>query len=253
MNNNKKIPKVKFEDLGVIPYAQAWDYQTQLQQNLAQRKIAFRQNNLSYSPPEHHYLLFCEHPHVYTLGKSGSVENVLLDEAALKENNIEFFKINRGGDITYHGFGQIVGYPIFDLDDFAPDVHRYVRNLEEAVIRTLADYGIKGYRISAYTGVWVGEDSPPLTEGVATLVRQRKICAIGVHISRWVTLHGFAFNVNTQLDFFKNIIPCGIVDDDKTVTSLAKELGRESMDIEEVKQKLKYHFAEIFGFEFLIN
>lgn len=255
MNSNQKIPKVKFEDLGIIPYAQAWDYQTKLQQSLSQRKLMFRQEKLPYSPPEHHYLIFCEHPHVYTLGKSGSQENVLLSDDELKENNIEFFKINRGGDITYHGFGQIVGYPIFDLDDFAPDVHRYVRNLEEAVIRTLADYGIKGYRIKDYTGVWVGENAPTEggTEGVFPLAQQRKICAIGVHISRWVTLHGFAFNVNTHLDFFKNIVPCGITDNDKTVTSLAKELGRESIDIDEVKSTLKNHFAAIFAFEFLSN
>jgi lipoyl(octanoyl) transferase len=246
MTTKKTLPKVQFQDLGVIPYAEAWDYQTTLQQSLAQRKVMLRQENLPYSPPEHHFLLFCEHPHVYTLGKSGSAANVLLSDEELKENNIEFFKINRGGDITYHGFGQIVGYPIFDLDDFSPDVHRYVRNLEEGVIRTLADFGIEGYRIKDYTGVWVGGNTP--TEGGA---KQRKICAIGVHISRWVTLHGFAFNVNTQLNFFNNIIPCGIAETDKAVTSLAKELKQENVDIATVKAILKRHLAIIFGFEFL--
>ena len=181
-------------------------------------------------------------PLVYTLGKSGSIDNLLLDNEALAQAGFEFFKINRGGDITYHGPGQIVGYPIFDLDRFFTDVHRYVRFLEEAVILTLADYGIYGTRVEKYTGVWLEatEDKP-----------LRKICAIGVHLSRWVTMHGFAFNINTNLGHFNNIIACGITDEDKTVTSLAKELGRE-MDIEEVKSRLKNHFAHLFGFTFAI-
>jgi lipoyl(octanoyl) transferase len=179
---------------------------------------------------------------VYTLGKSGSLSNLLLDEVALQKAGFEFFKINRGGDITYHGPGQIVGYPIFDLDCFFTDVHRYVRTLEEAVMLTLAEYGLKGIRVEKYTGVWLeASETKPL----------RKICAIGVHLSRWVTMHGFAFNINTNLDHFKHIIPCGIVDEDKAVTSLALELGKEQ-DIEAVKQSLKQHFAQVFGFEFAV-
>lgn len=225
-------------------YQEAWDYQTQLHQEIVEQKLALRKAGQDLSPTESglHYLIFCEHPPVYTLGKSGSIDNLLLDDAALAQAGFEFFKINRGGDITYHGPGQIVGYPIFDLDRFFTDVHRYVRYLEEAVIRTLAEYGLKGIRVEKYTGVWLEEtEQLPL----------RKICAIGVHLSRWVSMHGFAFNINTQLAHFNNIIPCGIADEDKTVTSLSKELGRE-MDIEEVKARLKDHFAHLFGFTFAI-
>lgn len=247
------VQKVIYQDLGRIAYSEAWAYQSQLQKQLidikrhAQKlqpdtpsvKEPFGASEMPFE--QTHYLLFCEHNPVYTLGKSGSDTHLLLDEAGLMNQGIEFFKINRGGDITYHGPGQITGYPIFDLDFFFTDVHKYVRYLEEAIIRTLADYGLKGMRIKEYTGVWLeGEEGKP----------KRKICAIGVHLSRWVTLHGFAFNVNTDLNFFKNIIPCGIEDADKTVTSLATELGRE-MDVEEVKLKLKEHFAHLFGFEFI--
>ncbi|MCO6488415.1 MAG: lipoyl(octanoyl) transferase LipB [Phaeodactylibacter sp.] len=234
------MQKVVFQDLGLIRYKDAWAYQEEKLKELVDRKL----KNLKLAPEERetqrHYLLFCEHPPVYTLGKSGSMDNLLLDEQGLEQEGFEFFKINRGGDITYHGPGQIVGYPIFDLDCFFTDVHRYVRYLEEAVVLTIAEYGLEGIRVKGYTGVWLeaGGGLP-----------KRKICAIGVHLSRWVTMHGFAFNVNTQLSHFKNIIPCGIDDKDKDVTSLSRELGREA-DIGEVKEKLRWHFADLFGFEF---
>ncbi len=235
-------PRVVFQDLGLIPYKQAWDYQTQLHQTLVQRKLHNRSLPPEQQQPQRHYLLFCTHPHVYTLGKSGSLDHLLLDEAALRRRGIEFYKINRGGDITYHGPGQIVGYPIFDLDELFTDVHRYVRMLEEVIIRTLAEYGLEGMRIPKYTGVWLaGSDVLP----------QRKICAIGVHLSRWVTMHGFAFNVNTDLTYFRNIIPCGISDENKAVTSLALELSHQ-VDEDEVRQKLKKHFSELFGFEWVV-
>lgn len=227
-----------------MSYQEAWDYQTSLHHEIVERKMALRQADAKLSSTESglHYLLFCEHPPVYTLGKSGSIDNLLLDEAALDQAGFEFFKINRGGDITYHGPGQIVGYPIFDLDRFFTDVHRYVRYLEEAVILTLAEYGFQGIRVEKYTGVWLEETAQlPL----------RKICAIGVHLSRWVSMHGFAFNINTQLDHFNNIIPCGISDSDKSVTSLSKELGR-AVDIEEVKAKLKDHFAQLFAYTYAV-
>jgi lipoyl(octanoyl) transferase len=184
------------------------------------------------------YFLYVEHPHVYTLGKSGSLDNLLLDETGLEKKEATFYKINRGGDITYHGPGQVVGYPILDLDQFSPDIHLYLRNIEEAVIRLCADYGIKGERFEKYTGVWIEPGTP----------QERKICAIGVKTSRWVSMHGFALNVNTNLDYFGNIVPCGIVN--KDVTSLQRELGRE-MDMAEVKQKLLAHFGKIFKMEFV--
>jgi lipoyl(octanoyl) transferase len=247
------LPKVVYEDLGRISYHQAWDYQFQILKQVIDKKLTIK--NLELPTPEafradliaeqRSYLLFCEHNHVYTLGKSGSVDNLLLNETQLADRNIEFFKINRGGDITYHGEGQITGYPIFDMECFFTDVHRYVRALEEVIIRTIAEYGLLGYRIKEYTGVWVEGDHPSVKSN-----QKRKICAIGVHLSRWVTMHGFAFNVNTDLNFYKNIIPCGIEDDDKTVTSLAFELGKE-IDVNEVKEKLKRHFADVFGFEFV--
>ncbi|MCC7465798.1 MAG: lipoyl(octanoyl) transferase LipB [Saprospiraceae bacterium] len=230
---------VRYKDLGRMRYQEAWDYQTSLHQALIATKMAHKG-----MPPEsytqEHHLLLVEHPPVYTLGKSGSMDHLLLSEQELSERGIEFFPINRGGDITYHGPGQIVGYPILDLERFFTDVHLYVRNIEEVIIRTLADYNIESYRIKEYTGVWTQ------TQGTATQApMQRKICAIGVHLSRWTTLHGWAFNVNTELDYFRNIVPCGINDDDKTVTSMAQLLGRE-MDMEEVKQKIKKYFEEVF-------
>ncbi len=235
------MPKVEFQDLGRVSYRIAWDYQQRLHGALIETKKQNRQRQEQGESllPVHHHLLFCEHPPVFTLGRSGSLENLLLDEAGLAERGIEFFKINRGGDITFHGPGQIVGYPIFDLDEFFTDVHRYVRYLEEAVIRTLAEYNIEAYRIQEYTGVWLPSKG---------WIPKRKICAIGVHLSRWVTMHGFAFNVNSDLNFFRHIIPCGINDSDKDVTTLAKELGYP-VDEAEVKTKLKRHFAELFYFE----
>jgi lipoyl(octanoyl) transferase len=229
------VEKVIFEDLKNMPYAEAWELQRERHRELIDRKLA--QRNPEATPePQRHYLLFCEHPPVYTLGKSGDLNNLLLNEAGLQQHGIDFFKINRGGDITYHGWGQIVGYPIFDMDCFFTDVHKYVRYLEEVVIRTLADYGLQGTRIEGSTGVWLQDDKPP-----------RKICAIGIHMSRWVTMHGFAFNVNTNLEHFGYIIPCGITD--KAVTSLHLELGR-TLDFAEVKDRVKYHFKTLFGFEY---
>jgi lipoyl(octanoyl) transferase len=184
------------------------------------------------------HLLFCEHPHVYTLGKSGDLNNLLINQARMDEEHIEFFKTNRGGDITYHGPGQIVGYPILNLDHYFTDIHKYLRYLEEAVILTLAEYGLKGGRSKGETGVW-------LDEGLPTA---RKICAMGVKASRWVTMHGFAFNVNSNLKYFGYIVPCGITD--KAVTSLNIELGRE-LDMQEVKEKVKGHFTDLFEIELI--
>lgn len=232
------MQKVKFEDLGLIPYKKAWAYQTEVHRQLIDRKLEARKNKEILTAPVHR-LLFCEHPPVYTLGKSGSESNILLDEKTLEQEGFEYFRINRGGDITYHGPGQIVGYPVFDLDFFFNDVHQYVRFLEEAIIRTLQYYDIEAYRIKEYTGVWLPEKG---------FLPKRKICAIGVHLSRWVTLHGFAFNVHPKLNHFDNIIPCGINDTDKAVTSLEKELNRP-IDIEEVKGLVKRHLGELFGFE----
>lgn len=239
-------PQVIFIDTGLIEYKTAWDLQHQLQKELIDRKINKRElsesefNKLS----THHYLLFCEHPPVYTLGKSGSVDHLLLNEAQLAARGATFFKINRGGDITFHGIGQITGYPIFDLDYFFTDVHKYVRSLEEAVIRTCAEYNVVGTRIQGYTGVWINDEN-----NLNPKLRNRKICAIGVHLSRWVTLHGFAFNISTDISYFDAIIPCGIEDEDKSVTSLQKEIGTK-ISMVEVKQKLVKHLSEIFGFEY---
>lgn len=234
-------PRVSFRDLGLIRYREAWELQTDLHRHLVERKLANRTRRHGQVVPQVHHLLFCTHPHVYTLGKSGSLEHLLLGEDELRARGIEFFKINRGGDITYHGPGQVVGYPIFDLDEFFTDVHRYVRTLEEVIIRTLAEYGLQGMRIPKYTGVWLD---------ATEVLPQRKICAIGVHLSRWVTMHGFAFNVNTDLTYFRHIVPCGIRDENKAVTSLSLELGKE-VDESEVKAALKRHFAELFGFEWV--
>ena len=231
---------VHFRDLGQMDYQTAWDYQTALHRNLVDNKL----KNRDLKPgtyPQTHQLLLVEHPPVFTLGKSGSMDNLLLSEAELTTRGIQFFPINRGGDITFHGPGQIVGYPILDLECFFTDVHKYVRNIEEVIIRTLAEYGIEGFRIKDYTGVWVRTTN----NEQQTTNNLGKICAIGVHLSRWTTLHGWAFNVNTPLEYFDYIVPCGIADEDKTVTSLAQEFGRP-VDLQEVKQKLKQHFAEVF-------
>ena len=230
------MPKVVFQDLGLIDYKEAWDYQEKRFNEILDVKKNNRKENRQ--DPTLSYLLFCEHPHVYTLGKSGDEKNLLVNEDYLKSRGATFYKINRGGDITYHGPGQIVGYPILDLDNFFTDIHKYLRFLEEAVILTLAEYGIESTRSDGETGVWldVGTD------------KARKICALGVRSSRWVTMHGFAFNVNCDLSYFGNIIPCGIVD--KSVTSMQKELNRE-VDMQEVQQMLKGHLKNLFDFHFV--
>ncbi|WEK19097.1 MAG: lipoyl(octanoyl) transferase LipB [Candidatus Pedobacter colombiensis] len=224
--------KVEFIDWGLTDYQEAWRKQEAIFDQTVVLKTQNRTNNTQLETPN--YLIFCEHPHVYTLGKSGKPENLLLDDAALLAKQATYYKINRGGDITYHGPGQIVGYPILDLDNFFTDIHLYLRMLEEAVILTLADYGIVAGRYPGFTGVWLDADNE----------QARKICAMGVRCSRWVTMHGFAFNVNTDLDYFKNIVPCGI--DDKDVTSMQRELGY-ALDMEEVKGKLMCHIASLFG------
>jgi lipoyl(octanoyl) transferase len=235
------MQKVVYEDLGKIGYKEAWDYQESVFQRIVEAKLRNRALPDEEKEQILHHLIFCEHPHVYTLGKSGSEDHLLLSGEELGERKAEFYRINRGGDITYHGPGQLVGYPIFDLDGFFTDIHKYLRYLEEAVIRTLAEYGIRGGRIEGFTGVWLEEEDP---------VRARKICAMGVKCSRWVTMHGFAFNVNVDLEYFKNIIPCGIAD--KPVTSLAKELGH-AVDSREVKQKLLRHLCGLFGIELILH
>lgn len=221
---------VRLKDLGIMAYKEAWEYQESLLKNNLHIKslTADRQQNTQ------HHLLFVEHPAVYTLGKSGHEENVLISEQELSDRNIEFYKTNRGGDITFHGPGQIVGYPILDLERFYTDIGRYMRDLEEVVIRTLADYGIKAGRSNGETGVWLEAGRPG---------RERKICAMGVRCSRWVTMHGFALNVNTDLEYFEFIIPCGIRN--KHVSSMKEELDR-SLEIKEVKSKLVEHFGEVF-------
>ena len=223
--------KVGFQDLGLIDYRKCWDYQEELFAEILAVKSANRKENKTDITQNH--LLFCEHPHVYTLGKSGDEKNLLVNEDYLKSRGATFHKINRGGDITYHGPGQIVGYPILDLDNFFTDIHKYLRFLEEAIILTLKEYGLESKRSPGETGVWFDVGTP----------KARKICALGVKSSRWVTMHGFAFNINADLSYFGNIIPCGIVD--KQVTSMQKELGRE-MDMEEVKTKLKSHLVCLF-------
>jgi len=229
---------VIFRDLGVVPYEQAWDYQEKLlQENVSLKSIAREQNIDPIAVATKNYFLFTEHPPVYTLGKSGVKENVLLNDEQLNEKGIAFFHTNRGGDITFHGPGQIVGYPILDLEKFETDIGKYLRNLEEMIIGMMAEYGIKGERSAGETGVWID----PGVRG-----KERKICAIGVRCSRWVTMHGFAFNVNTDLGYFNHIIPCGI--QDKQVTSLQKELGRD-IDVEEVKEKIRNNFEKIFHVE----
>ena len=225
---NKKITLI---DWGLKDYKEAWEEQERLFQAIIDQKT---ENRRVESPsPTPNYLIFVEHPHVLTLGKSGVMEHLLMSEEFLKQKHISFYKVNRGGDITYHGLGQVVGYPILDLDNFFPDIHRYLRSLEEVIILTLADYGLKGERSKGETGVW-------LDVGTS---KARKICAMGVRASRWVTMHGFALNVNTDLNYFNYIVPCGIAD--KAVASLKTELGRE-VPLEEVKQHITRHFLEVF-------
>lgn len=230
---------VEVQDLGRISYSDAWKIQTEIQQNLVANKRLHRTEGSNYDA--NHQFLICEHNPVYTLGKSGDEANLLMDQEQIEKSGVEFFKVNRGGDITYHGPGQIVGYPIFDLDLFFTDIHKYVRFIEEAVIKTLADYKIEATRYPGYTGVWL-EPSPQKPFW-------RKICAIGVHLSRWVTMHGFALNVKTDLNYFGGIVPCGIVDPEKTVCSMESELGIE-VNEEDVKNKLIKHFAELFDFDY---
>ncbi len=224
--------KVALRDLGLKDFKETWDYQETLFQSIIDTKIKNRREDAGLETQN--YFLFVEHPHVYTLGKSGDMSNLLLNEQQLAAKNATFYKINRGGDITYHGPGQVVGYPILDLENFFSDIHKYLRFLEEMVILTLAEYNIKAERSKGETGVWLDVGTP----------FARKICALGVRSSRWVTMHGFAFNVNSNLGYFDNIIPCGIKE--KAVTSLHVELGVASVSIEEVKQKLIKHFTTLF-------
>ena len=241
--------QVIFRDLGHMDYKEAWDYQESLlNENTRKKSLVFSRESVVSSQDSElitqnselstqHYLLFVEHPPVYTLGKSGNIENVLMSEEQLEENGIQFFRTNRGGDITFHGDQQIVGYPILDLEKFYTDIGKYLRNLEEVIIQTMADYGLKGARSAGETGVWLDPDIPG---------RERKICAMGVRTSRWITMHGFAFNVNTDLSYFNNIIPCGI--QNKQVTSLEKELGKK-IDFEEAKERVKKNFEKVFEVE----
>jgi lipoyl(octanoyl) transferase len=257
--------RVIFEDLGIINYKSAWDYQELLvKKNLdikaeARKSVGSQQlavDSLQWAvdsqhpaggslPTAHcplptvHHLLFCEHPPVFTLGKSGHMANVLLSENEMEEKEIEFFKTNRGGDITFHGLQQVVGYPILDLEKFYTDIGKYLRGLEEVIILTIAEYGIKGDRSKGETGVWIEPGIPG---------RERKICAMGIRCSRWVTMHGFALNVNTDLSYFNNIIPCGIIN--KQVTSVEKELGH-TVDFMEIKKKLTKNFGTVFNVDII--
>ena len=228
---------VLLQDLHQKDYKETWDFQTDLLQKIVDTKISNRRNNLTKATKNH--FLFVEHPHVYTLGKSGDLSNLLLNEVQLEEKGATFYKINRGGDITYHGPGQIVGYPILDLENFFTDIHKYLRLLEETIILTIAEYGLKGLRSEGETGVWLDVGTP----------FARKICAMGIRSSRWVTMHGFALNANVNLGYFDNIIPCGIRG--KAVTSMEAELGKK-VDIEEVKQKILKHFKALFEVDELL-
>ena len=230
---------VDVQDLGYKDYKETWDYQEALFKGILDVKIKNRKENTKTETPNH--FLFVEHPHVYTLGKSGDMSNLLLNEVQLTQKGATFYKINRGGDITYHGPGQIVGYPILDLDNFFTDIHKYLRFLEEIIVLTLAEYGLKAERSQGETGVWLDVGTP----------FARKICAMGVRASRWVTMHGFALNVNANLGYFDNIIPCGIRG--KSVTSLNVELGKDKVDEVEVKEKLLKHFSTLFEAKILIK
>jgi len=229
--------RIEIEDLGLKDYKLTWDYQEQLFKAIVDTKIKNRREDAGLATTNH--FLFVEHPHVYTLGKSGDLSNLLVSEEKLKEINASFYKINRGGDITYHGPGQIVGYPILDLENFFTDIHKYLRLLEEMIIRTLAEYGLKAERSKGETGVWLDVGTP----------FARKICAMGVRASRWVTMHGFALNVNADLGYFDHMIPCGIKG--KAVTSLNVELAQAVIPLDEVKAKLRKHFAQLFEAELI--
>jgi lipoyl(octanoyl) transferase len=233
MNRN-----IQLKDLGLKDYKETWEYQSELLQGIVDVKIDNRRNNNTNQTQNH--FLFVEHPHVYTLGKSGDLSNLLLNEKQLAEKGATFYKINRGGDITYHGPGQIVGYPILDLENFFTDIHKYLRLLEESIILTIAEYGLKGERSKGETGVWLDVGTP----------FARKICAMGIRSSRWVTMHGFALNANVNLGYFDNIIPCGIRG--KAVASMEAELGKK-VDIEEVKGKILKHFKVLFEVDEIIT
>ena len=230
-------PQVELQDLGLIDYKECWDYQTKLFDSSVQLKIKNRKFPENKVATKNH-LIFCEHPHVYTLGKSGDFKNLLIDGPKRKEKNISFYKINRGGDITYHGPGQLVVYPILDLDYFFSDIHKYLRLLEESVILTLKDYRVDGQRVDGFTGVWIDAEKE----------NPRKICAIGVKCSRWVTMHGIGFNINSDLDYFNHIVPCGI--EDKSVTSLQKETN-QLIDMEELKHRFKKNFKILFDINWI--
>jgi len=241
--NTHQNKVVAFEDLGIKDYQSSWDYQEKLMKEIIDTKIKNRDLPTEERLITSNHFLLVEHPHVYTLGKSGHEENMLAGIDKLKEIEATFVKVNRGGDITYHGFGQIVGYPILDLENFFTDIHLYMRNLEEVIIRTMAEFGLNGERSPGETGVWldVGKHYA------------RKICAMGVKASRWVTLHGFAFNVNTDMRYFEYIVPCGIKD--KQVTSLKRELEREltTEEVEDIKVKIRKHFEDVFEAELVSN
>ena len=229
--------KVQFQDIGRVSYGTAWDFQTELFTETVDLKLANRKHPENAQETTDHFL-FVEHPPVFTLGKSGKMEHLLVDQEQLENDGFEFFPVNRGGDITYHGPGQIVGYPIIDLDHYFTDIHKYLRYLEEVIISTLVDYGLKAGRSDGETGVWLDEGTP----------FARKMCAMGVKASRWTTMHGFALNVNADLSHFDYIVPCGI--SDKKVTSLHVELGRE-VDLQEVKDKIKFYFEKQFDCQFI--
>ena len=229
--------KIKFIDLGLMDYKEAWDFQQKLFDEIVEIKKKNRKDSTNKKTPN--YFLLVEHPHVYTLGKSGNMSNLLIDETELKNNDASFYKINRGGDITYHGPGQIIGYPILDLENFFTDIHKYLRFLEEVIILTLKNYEIKGERNQGKTGVWIDTKTP----------FPRKICAMGVRASRWVTMHGFALNANVDLNYFNNIIPCGLANN--IVTSISNEKKRKTVDVLKIKELLKKNFLEVFQAEFI--
>ena len=229
--------KIKFIDLGLMDYKEAWDFQQKLFDEIVEIKKKNRKDSTNKKTPN--YFLLVEHPHVYTLGKSGNMSNLLIDETELKNNDASFYKINRGGDITYHGPGQIVGYPILDLENFFTDIHKYLRFLEEVIILTLKNYEIKGERNQGKTGVWIDTKTP----------FPRKICAMGVRASRWVTMHGFALNANVDLNYFNNIIPCGLANN--IVTSISNEKKMKTVDVLKIKELLKRNFLDVFQAEFI--
>jgi lipoyl(octanoyl) transferase len=230
------MPKVSWEDIGLKDYKEVWDYQESVFKKAIDLKIANRAADVETLPENH--LIFCQHPHVYTLGKSGEENHLLINSEELTKHGAAFYKINRGGDITYHGPGQLVMYPILDLDQFFTDIHKYMRYLEEAVILTLSEFGIKAGRVDGLTGVWIDGGTPT----------ERKICAMGVKSSRWVTMHGIALNVNPDLSYFNHIVPCGIVD--KSVTSMQQELGIE-ISIDQVRESLRINMANIFDYDYI--